>query len=186
MTDIQIFAVVYALKKHLDELLDPKDPNSIRGRLDASMAENYEMTGTSQYRAVFNGVELGKMSARISKPKTSRRVYVNYPEQVVSSNEELLRDFALDNAEHLAAWLVEQGYAEIEGCDVVLEEYPASYQGTTVSGFKPETVAIAFGELLAPVVTALLDGDVEGLRNMDERMLVQPEVAQIGGEVDGD
>lgn len=95
MTEMESLIIAQALYKVLSSAVSTKDPDSLRGRIDARAIENYLSTGAKSFDLKLNGTKVGTFTVRLSKP--------------VHRNGILVQD-----QEAYLAWCVENGYAHAE------------------------------------------------------------------------
>ena len=137
-------AVLQALYKYLGEVLNTKDPNSLRGQVDYRLRELYEQAGVDRLRIMVDDVEVGKLSVRVADPKTRQVTYLNDVDALMRSHDDMFADFVAENAQKYAEWLVSQGIVP-DGCEVRTETVPGGFDGTILTGCKPQKVLPMLG-----------------------------------------
>lgn len=92
ITDMERLAIAQALFKAISSVVSTKDPDSLRGRVDARAIENYKSTGAKSFDLTLNGTKVGSFSVRLSR--AVHRV-----------------DFVVGDREACLRWCVENGLA---------------------------------------------------------------------------
>lgn len=166
LTDLQRLALAEAMSKVARGETDPRggahgEP-TLRTAADDALREAYEAEGTDRRRITINGVEVGTLSARISKPSSTTSVVVSDPGALVAWLRE--SDGGLDALERLVASspaaVVSAATADGElpdGCATEAREEPARWLGTTLR-VRAEDVARALGPSLRGEVAGMLGG----------------------------
>lgn len=93
MTELEKLAVAQALYKAIAAAVSTKDPDSLRGRMDAAAIKGYEATGAKGFDLRLNGRKVGTYTVRVSRPV--RRT-----------------DLAVTDREAFEAWCVANGIAD--------------------------------------------------------------------------
>lgn len=171
LNDIQRLAVAEAMGKAIKDMTNPRGgahgAPTLRTECDDALRYDFEARGTDRRRISINGVEVGTLSARLSKPESGTRV-------VVSDGGELLywlrnSDGGRDALGRLLAdpktrqAIVDAATADGElpdGCRVEDYEKPSAWLGTTLRVSVPK-VGAALGAELPSAVVGLLGGGEE-------------------------
>lgn len=158
--DLAKLAVANAMTSALGSVTSQRDPDSIRSRADLHLHEMFENDGVDRIRIRVNGVEVGTLSAKVTKPKVGvETVVLNYEEFI-----EWLRtsDGGRDTISRLVAAMpakvVEMATVDGElpdGCAVRDVCEPPRFGGTMLKVNK-EKVAQALGAELPNAVIGLL------------------------------
>lgn len=168
LTSIQKLAVAEAMGKAIKDATSPRGgdhgaPN-LRTDEDDALRADFKSNGTDRRRIVINGVEVGTLSARLSKPESGTRFVVDergsFCEWLRTSDggyDALMRMIGDPKAREL---LVKAATADGElpdGCRVEDYEKPAQWLGTTLRVSVPK-VGEAMGAELPSAVIGLLGG----------------------------
>lgn len=171
LTDIQRLAVAEAMGKAIKDVTNPRGgahgAPTLRTECDDALRADFEASGTDRRRISINGVEVGTLSARLSKHESGTRV-------VVSDGGELLywlrnSDGGRDALGRLLAdpktrqAIVDAATADGElpdGCRVEDYEKPAAWLGTALR-VDVRKVGAALGAELPSAVIGLLGGGEE-------------------------
>lgn len=166
LTGIQTLAVAEAMGKAIRDATNPRGgahgaPN-LRTEQDDALRYEYEENGTDRRRIIIGGVEVGTLSARISKAESGTRVVVRDADALVRWLRE--SDGGLDALARLVAIaredVIKAATADGElpdGCAVEDYQKPAQWLGTVLR-VKPEKVGEALGAELPSAVMGLLGG----------------------------
>lgn len=138
-------AGLQALYKQLGEILSTKNPDGLRGQVDARLHELWETTGVDRLRLMIGDVEVGKLTAKISKPTKRTTMYVNDPTALLDDDLATMRAFVRSHAKEYAEFYLENNGAVPDGCEMGVEDVPAKWQGTTITGCKPQQVLPMLG-----------------------------------------
>ena len=65
---LERLAVAQALYKELGAITSTGNPYSLRGMCDEELRADFEEDGTDRRRITLNGVEVGKLSVKVTKP----------------------------------------------------------------------------------------------------------------------
>lgn len=168
--DVERLAVAQTFFKLAGELVDTKNPDSLRSAVDRGYKELYERTGSKSFDVMLDGQQVGTYSLKFSKPKPeeTRQVFE------VTDYEKLARwfdgldagtiaDFAADNLAQFAEWALNKTGELADGCELTPVVTPATdkqYIGGTLK-VDAESVMNAMGELLPPGIAGLLGGGDE-------------------------
>lgn len=142
---LQQLAGLQALYKLLGEILSTKNPDGLRGQVDSRLHELWETTGVDRLRLMVGDIEVGKLTAKISKPQKRTTMYVNDVEALLDDDIEVMRAFVRSKSKEYAEFYVEQTGAVPDGCEMGVEDVPAKWQGTTITGCKPQQVLPMLG-----------------------------------------
>ena len=168
LNDVQRLAIAQALYKCAAELVDTKNPDSLRSRVDRGYKELYEQTGSKSFDVLLNGQQVGNYSIRFSKPQPEKMRY----SFEVQSYEDLAKwitanctdddfsDFIAENMEQFAEWIFNKTGEICGGCDTVQVITPAvekTYLGGTLK-IDAQAVQDATRDALPVFVTNLLGG----------------------------
>ena len=93
LTEMESLIIAQALFKALSAAVSTKDPDSLRGRMDAEAIANYAKTGAKSFDLTLNGTKVGSFTVRLSK--AVHRV-----------------DFVAADRDACLHWCVENGLAE--------------------------------------------------------------------------
>ena len=148
--------------------------DGLRGEVDAELKEIYERTGAKTYKVQVDGVPLGTYSITESKavPEYEKVVYDLVDEEWFTywakENVDMLTEYALQQGEGFARWVVEN-YGEVpDGIDarkVTVPAQPASYKGGQIrvdKGFQEQVtrrMREGLAALVAPAGALLGDGE---------------------------
>lgn len=166
LTDVERLAIAQALYKKIAELVDTKDPDSLRSAVDRGYKELYEQTGAKSFEVKLNGQSVGNYSVRISKKKpsaTSKRFMVKDYEKLakwfVGLDVDTVKDYAAQDLEKFALWHTEATGELPDGCKIVetITTVGGEYMGGTLK-VDPQEVINAMGEQLPPSIAGLLEG----------------------------
>lgn len=161
LNDIQALGAWQMIYKLAAEKVKTGDPDSLRGKCDEALREQYETMGVDRYRIAINGVEIGTLSAVLTKPSTETIVYVNDPEALVHDDPADILEYIRANAQAYADWRAAQGETDIPGCEVVVHETPGGvWKNSTLRGCDPKHLGTVMGEL-PDVIAGLLGGGDE-------------------------
>lgn len=163
LTDVERLAVAQAFQKAVGDLTATKDPDNLRGRVDAEMVGAFysnPMAGKS-FDLKLLGEKVGTYSMTVSKPK---------PQKVE-------RILDVKDSKAFREWAERGGFMEVdmaavqehfeesgevpEGCDIATLVTPADEGGAvtrTTLKVEPEAVARVLGGQLPEVTTELLEG----------------------------
>ena len=171
LNDTQRLAIAQAFYKAAAELVDTKNPDSLRSKVDAGYRELYELTGSKSFDVLIDGHQVGTYSIRFSKPKPEE----THASFEVTDYEKLARDFAENvtdeqcrkfvalNLSQFAEWTLNTDGELMDGCKVMYETTEATekqYLGGTLK-VDPQEVMVAMGETLPPGIAGLLGGGYE-------------------------
>lgn len=147
--------------------------DGLRGQVDAELKEIYERTGAKTYKVQVDGVALGTYTVTESKavPETSRLAFDLEDERMfllwAEENGEILAEFALQQGEGFAKWMLDN-YGEVpDGVavrEVTIPAQPASYKGGQIrvdKGFQAEVtrrMQEGLAALVAPASALLAEG----------------------------
>lgn len=170
LTDIQRLAVAEAMGKAIKDMTNPRGgahgAPTLRTECDDALRYDFEASGTDRRRISINGVEVGTLSARLSKPESGTRVVVDSLPRFV----EWLRtaDGGVGALTRLAATMPDKvveaavGDGELpDGCRVEDYSRPAQWLGTTLRVDQKKVGAALGAELPSAVVGLLGSGDGE-------------------------
>ena len=138
-------AGLQALYKQLGEILSTKNPDGLRGQVDSRLRELWETTGVDRLRLMIGDVEVGKLTAKISKPQKRMTMYVNDTDALLDDDAALMRSFVRSHAKEYADFCLAETGAVPDGCELGVEDVPATWQGTTITGCKPQQVLPMLG-----------------------------------------
>ena len=138
-------AALQSLYKLLGEVLSTKNPDGLRGQADARFRELYESTGIDRIRLTVNDEEVGKYVAKISSPTKRTVIRVNDVDALVAEDVEVMRAFVREHRAEYADYYLDTTGAMPDGCEMTVEDVPAHWIGTTITGCKPEKVLPMLG-----------------------------------------
>lgn len=162
--DLQRLAIAQALYKELAKVVSTKDPNSLRSEMDRELEEDYRRDGTDRRRIVIDGVEVGTLSAKVSKASKTSRVEVTdwaafgeYHPDLEVMGQYVMRDES--SMMGYLQWLFDETGELPDGCELVEQTTPGgSFIGTTLRGCDAAKVGDALGLQLMGNAVALLEG----------------------------
>lgn len=138
-------AALQSLYKLLGEVLSTKNPDGLRGQADARFRELYESTGIDRIRLTVNDEEVGKYVAKVSSPTKRTVMHVNDVEALLDDNIEVMKAFVREHRAEYADYYLDATGAVPDGCEMTVEDVPAQWLGTTITGCKPEKVLPMLG-----------------------------------------
>ena len=160
---LERLAVAQALYKELGEIVSTKTSYSLRGMCDADLRADFEEDGTDRRRITINGVEVDKLSVKVTKPGKPKAVQVDIAESAMWLREQLD-----ERPDWLLGWIGARADDIAQACLDATGEVPDGYEvrrdaggefaGTTLTGCTVEKVQQATGVLLQSEVLALLEG----------------------------
>lgn len=160
---LERLAVAQALYKELGEIVSTKTPYSLRGMCDADLRADFEEDGTDRRRITINGVEVGKLSVKVTKPSKPKVVQTDIAKAAM-----WLRAQLEERPDWLLGWIGARTDEAAQACFDATGEIPDGYEvrrdkggeyaGTTLTGCTVEKVQQATGVLLQSEVLALLEG----------------------------
>ena len=162
MNDIETLAVAQAAYKALGAIVSTKDPDSLRGKVDAQLLEQYREQGVDRYRLKVADTEVGKLSVKVSAKKAKLQLYLEDAHGLtgwLAANPQWLEGFLKTKdgeklLDYLAATTVTDGEVP-DGVEAQWVETPET-ASTAITGCKPEDVAAALGEALPETFVGLL------------------------------
>lgn len=171
LTDIQRLAVVEAMGKAIKDMTNPRGgahgAPTLRTECDDALREMYEAEGVDRKRIVINGVEVGTLSARLSKPESGTRVVMEDTGLFVrwlresDGGYDALWHLVTAGKTHQAVLDAATADGELpDGCRVEGYEKPAAWLGTTLR-VDVKKVGAALGAELPSAVVGLLGGGGE-------------------------
>lgn len=168
LTDIQRLAVAEAMGKAIKEMTNPRGgahgAPTLRTECDDALRADFEASGTDRRRISINGVEVGTLSARLSKPESGTRVamedtglFVRWLRESDGGYDALWR-LVTEGKTHQAVLDAATADGELpDGCAVEDYEKPAAWLGTTLR-VDVRKVGAALGAELPSAVMGLLGG----------------------------
>ena len=170
MSDLAKLALAESVVKACKAMTDPKGgahgAPTLRTECDDALRADFEESGTDRRRISINGVEVGTLSARLSKPVSGVAPEIADDAAFVAWLRE--SDGGLDALKRLVTGyrtrqaVLDAATADGElpdGCRMVERSEPARWLGTTLR-VKPEKVAQALAGELPQAVAGLLGGEV--------------------------
>ena len=168
LNDVERLALAQALYKMAGELVDTKNPDSLRSEVDRNYRELYIKTGAKSFEIHLNGEQVGTYSIRVSKPKdaeTHTTFEVTDYEKLAKWFDTREEDgycevFAAQNLAQFAEYVFEDSGEMPDGCELQTVVTPAidkQYLGGTLK-VDVESVINAMGEQLPPSIAGLLEG----------------------------
>lgn len=180
---VEQFLVVQAMYKKLAEQVNTKDPDNMRGHIDAAYKSEYDRTGGKSFSMKLGGEKVATYSISESKgtpAKTTRRLVVRDPhklEKFIEDNmvqcvqaEEMpyAEMYAQAMAQNFAEYVLENFGEVCDGCEVVKHTTPGKpggvYSGNSIRGLDEDAVlakAVDMG-LLSTRIAGLLGGGDDG------------------------
>ena len=171
LTDLQRLAVAEAMGKAIKDMTNPRGgahgAPTLRTEADDALRADFEASGTDRRRIVINGVEVGTLSARFSKPESGTRVvvdkdfdFVDWLRHSDGGFDTLLR-LVRDPKTRDAIIAAATADGELpDGCRVEDYERPAAWLGTALR-VDVKKVGAALGAELPSAVVGLLGGGDE-------------------------
>lgn len=167
---IERLALAQALYKVAGQLVDTKNPESLRSEVDRYFKAQYDQTGSKSFDVKINDEVVGVYSIKFSKEKPSetRRImevtdYIALSKWAASlTAEELLGYFGRD-LQPLAEWWFAETGELADGCglaEIVAIAQPKQYIGGSLKVY-PDRFAQALGNQLPNGVAGLLGGSHE-------------------------
>lgn len=162
---LERLAVAQALYKELGAIVSTGNPYSLRGMVDEELRADFEEDGTDRRRITLNGVEVGKLSVKVTKPGKPKVVQTDRTSAAIWLREQLgnLPDWLLgwlgSNMDAIAQAALEATGEIPDGYEVKADK-GGEFAGTTLTGCTAEKVQQATGVLLQSEVLALLEGGV--------------------------
>ena len=173
LSDVERLAIAQAFYKKAAELVDTKNPDSLRSSVDRGYKELYERTGSKSFDVMLDGQQVGTYSIRFSKPKqeeTRMSFEVTDYEKLARSFEDMTdaecREFAAANLAQFAEYVLSTSGELLDGCEMVQIVTPATekqYIGGTLK-VDPQAVMVSMGETLPPGIAGLLGGGDDVIR----------------------
>lgn len=171
LSDVERLAIAQAFYKTAAELVDTKNPDSLRSAVDEGYRELYERTGSKSFDVMLNGHQVGTYSIRFSKPKpeeTRMSFEVTDYEKLAQDfadnvTDEQCRTFVALNLAQFAEYVLNVDGEMMDGCELVPIVTPATekqYIGGTLK-IDPQAVMVSMGETLPPGIAGLLGGGDE-------------------------
>lgn len=161
LTDVERLAIAQAFYKAVAKLVETKNPDNLRGRIDAMYKKLYESTGAKSFDMKLFGGKVGTYSIAVTKPTESK------------SRTEL----KVDDEEAYARWAVANGCYQIdddaalahfeltgempEGCTLQTVHVPGNVGGkikSTSLRIDEQAVFDAITPQLEEITYALLEG----------------------------
>ena len=160
---LERLAVAQALYKELGEIVSTKTSYSLRGMCDEDLRADFEEDGTDRRRITINGVEVGKLSVKVTKPGKPKVVQTDIAKAAMWLCAQLE-----ERPDWLLGWIGARTDEAAQACFDATGEIPDGYEvrrdkggeyaGTTRTGCTVEKVQQATGVLLQSEVLALLEG----------------------------
>ena len=167
LNDVERLAIAQTLFKLTGELVDTKNPDSLRGCVDEQYRQLYEQTGAKSYDVELNGQDVGTYSIRFSKPKESETRlsfevydYFALAEWFDEIPDDVIRHYVSVDLNQFAEWYFTDTGEMPDGCDIEKIITPATekqYIGGTLK-VDPEKVKSAMGNLFPARIVGLLEG----------------------------
>ena len=171
LNDLQRLAVAEAMGKAIKDVTNPRGgahgAPTLRTECDDALRQMYEEEGVDRKRIVINGIEVGTLSARLSKPESGTRVVVRDGGELLywlrnsDGGRDALGRLLADPKTRQA--IVDAATADGElpdGCRVEGYDKPQAWLGTTLRVSVPKVGAALGGELPSAVM-GLLGGGQE-------------------------
>lgn len=165
----QRLALAQALYKVAGQLVDTKNPDSLRSEVDRIYKNQYEETGSKSFDIKINDVTVATYSIRFSKEEPAQTVHQFEVRDYVAlarwfsdlDAEELRGYFGKDLQPFAEYWFSDTGELP-DGCglvEIVKLAQPKQYMGGTLK-VRPELFAKAMGDSLPSGIMGLL-GDAK-------------------------
>ena len=165
MDKVERLALAQALYKIAGQLVDTKNPDSLRSEVDRYFKAQYDETGSKSFDVKINDDVVGVYSVKFSKeqPSETRRMmevrdYIALSQWAASlTAEEILGYFGRD-LQPLAEWWFAETGELADGCtmaEIVTLAQPKQYIGGSLKVY-PERFAKALGNQLPQGVAGLL------------------------------
>lgn len=123
LNDVERLAIAQTLYKIAGELVDTKNPDSLRGNVDEQFRQLYEQTGSKSFDVKLNGQDVGTYSIRFSKPKESEARewfevydYFELGEWFNEIPDSIIRDYVATNLSDFAEWYLKTNGEIPPGC----------------------------------------------------------------------
>ena len=173
MRDIERLAILQAIYKAVGEAVDTKNPDSLRGQVDARYRELYYETGAKSYDVVMDGEKVGTYSMRFSKPTAED----HHIELAITDREEFDRyitdgvnladavEFVREHPMEFTSWMFETSGDIAPGCGVNETYIPAidpQLMGGTLKIDQEKVIAKARQLVGADGIAGLLEGGEDG------------------------
>lgn len=162
MNSLEKLAVAQAVYKAVGAIVSTKDPDSLRGQIDAELLRQFDDLGVDRKRLMLNGQEVGKLSVAVSPAKTKVQLYLEDARELalwlIDNPKWIERFLATKDGQKLVDFVADALVVEGEvprGCEAHEVEVPRSVS-TKITGCKPEDVAAALGEALPETFVGLL------------------------------
>ncbi len=139
---IERLAIEQAIYSTIADDVSTKDPDNLRGQVDAEYRELFEETGAKSFIVNLQGEQVGTYSIRQSKPKpqTAKKVF-----SIIDKDEAMgafwavpdkyIEEYAFQNAFSFLEWYSRKTGEVPNGCswgEVVTLDEPAKYLGGTL------------------------------------------------------
>ena len=170
LNDLQRLAVAEAMGKAIKDVTNPRGgahgAPTLRTECDDALRQMYETEGVDRKRIVINGVEVGTLSARFSKPESGTRVVMDRDLDLVDwlrhsdgGFDALLR-LVRDGKTRDAIISAATADGELpDGCRVESYDKPSAWLGTALRVSVPKVGAALGGELPSAVMGLLGGGE---------------------------
>ena len=170
LNDLQRLAVAEAMGKAIKDVTNPRGgahgAPTLRTECDDALRADFEQDGTDRRRIVINGIEVGTLSARLSKPESGTRVVVDDERAFVrwlmagDGGEDAIWRLIHDHKTRDAVIAAATADGELpDGCRVEGYEKPAAWLGTSLRVSVPKVGAALGGELPSAVIGLLGGAD---------------------------
>lgn len=164
LSDIQRLAVAEAMGKAIKEMTNPRGgahgAPTLRTEADDALRRDYEASGTDRRRININGVDVGTLSARVSKPSEEGRIVVEDRERLIEwlgEDGDDVFDAVIHNQSFVDLVLAEANDQGVlpDGCRFEMVRKPSVWLGTTLR-VDPKKVGAALGAELPSAVAGLM------------------------------
>ena len=153
-----------ALYSELGKAVNTKNPNNLRGAIDADLLADYQANGTDRRRYSINGIPCATHSVVFSKGEHREELQVTdwdaLEDWLFTDDVELVKWFCNYVGAHpreFAEWYLEKTGEMPDGCELVAIDVPPAPKGTTLRIDK-QAFAKATGLLPEQAVARLLEG----------------------------
>ena len=178
MNEMQKLAVAQALYKVVGAAVSTKDPDSLRGRMDAEAEHAYRFDGIKSRDIIINGEKVGTYAAKVARAVDYQPA--EYETHAAVEDTEKLRnwllnldrvergvvlEFVMTVADEFAAYWLDRCGELPDGCELqtrcvkqAVDAQPMRYAGTVLK-VDEDAVARALAGELPGVIAGLLEGD---------------------------
>lgn len=160
MSTLQEQAVyAQALYSELGKAVNTKNPDNLRGAIDADLLADYQANGTDRRRYSINGIPCATHSVVFSKGEHREELQVTDEEAFDNATLDrfALGEYLKRNRADFARYMLDEYGELMDGCELVSIDVPPAPKGTTLRIDK-QAFASATGLLPEQAVARLLEG----------------------------